>query len=945
MPDESKKNASKPFGGSPELRAICERFVQELQNGGEPRLEGFLPDEGEPLYAQRGECLRQLLRIELTNRLERGELIHPPSYQNRFPEFDQVVREELTFHSAITMEAHSEVGTERHDTFETEVYSGHDDESRGKEQHDSAAGGSDATRQSGSLVFPKLERYEAIRRLGQGGFGTVFLARDLRLDREVAIKVCHGPSSDFGRKEAMIREARAAAKLKHPNIVCVYDVQEDDGNPFIVMEYVAGQTLDQWKDSSGSDWQSRLDLFRKIVAAIGYVHREGMFHRDLKPANIIVDASGEPHVTDFGLALMDGARRLRIGERSGTARYMSPEQVQGSTNLIDGRSDVWSLGVILYELLCDRPPFQAKTTSDLFGQILEVTQVPVRQINPDVPVEVQSVCDRCLRKEVDQRYSSAQDMLDELDGILKPKRKPWITRQAMTRLAVAVTIGAILLTLIPSSYFVDLCTRDEVWARRMAPVIARYPFDGVNKGLIKKVHEADQEFESDTASLLAGKRSALARLGLIQRGDFDSGLDRLVGKSSQSVDELFQLWKQSGQLNQRQKFDLFDHVLNQREVSPDDDSSAAAYWVILAMGGVGPDEVGSVEGRSASWKSRIERLAKLYEQDPSARVHSAAGWLLRRLDQQEMVDRVDRMELGYSPNREWFNVNVKDRSFTFIVIPAGEYEVGSIWGIDEEDAGWGRRTITLSRTIAIMDREVTFHDIVLSDRNFASKAFTRMHLDVKKYSDQHPANPVTWYQAVRFCRWLCSETGAPQPYVTIGKQEDVEFDENPRQPWPKGGPRNWPVIFSRAGFRLPTQSEWEVACRGTYRNSNSFGNDPTISDAFAWTSKNSDAALSLGRLLRPNLAGLYGMEGGLSEWCHDWFASDVADSDDLDPIGPAEALSADAGRVCRGGNYKEPLLESTFRFEMRPLQQNIVIGCRAVYVIPEIDNEDDSAEN
>ena len=199
----------------------------------------------------------------------------------------------------------------------------------------------------------RIGRYVVVRQLGHGGCGTVYLARDDELDRLVAVKVpardCFQSDADLGR---FLDDARTACKLKHPGIVAVHDVgRQGDGTPFIVMEYVEGGSLKQSLQSGAWPAARAAQLVAAVAEAVHHAHRKGFVHRDLKPSNILLDAEGKPRVADFGLAMHESQRWLEAGTSPGTPCYMAPEQVRGQTQFLDGRTDLWALGVTLYEML------------------------------------------------------------------------------------------------------------------------------------------------------------------------------------------------------------------------------------------------------------------------------------------------------------------------------------------------------------------------------------------------------------------------------------------------------------------------------------------------------------------------------------------------------------------------------------------------------------------
>ena len=212
----------------------------------------------------------------------------------------------------------------------------------------------------------RLGRYQVVRLLGQGSSGSVYLARDGELDRDVAIKVPTARSLALpGRLEAMLAEARLAAGLKHPAIVGVHDVgHDDDGSVFIVLEYVEGTTLSDLLQRGRIEPVRLAGLIASVADAVHHAHGAGLVHRDLKPSNIMIDGQGQPRVADFGLAITEASQHDKAGEVAGTPTHMAPEQVRGEAHRLDGRTDVWALGVILYQGLTGRLPFVGRDRDD-----------------------------------------------------------------------------------------------------------------------------------------------------------------------------------------------------------------------------------------------------------------------------------------------------------------------------------------------------------------------------------------------------------------------------------------------------------------------------------------------------------------------------------------------------------------------------------------------------
>ncbi len=263
-----------------------------------------------------------------------------------------------------------------------------------------------------------LQHYEILEEIGQGGFGVVFKARDGKLRRQVAIKVlspqlAHNPHS----RRRFLREAQAAAAVRHENVVQVYAVEETP-QPFMVMEFVEGETLQKQLDRVGKlNWQTAVSIGRQVASALSAAHQAGLVHRDVKPANILIEGLERPrvHVTDFGLAwAVDDVNVSQEGITAGTPLFMSPEQARGSAP--DQRSDLFSLGSVLYAMLTGQHAFAGTSTFAVLKRVVEVQHQPINQLVTDVPEWVTDIVDKLLAKQPEQRFQSAELLIAALDG-------------------------------------------------------------------------------------------------------------------------------------------------------------------------------------------------------------------------------------------------------------------------------------------------------------------------------------------------------------------------------------------------------------------------------------------------------------------------------------------------------------------------------------------------
>lgn len=270
----------------------------------------------------------------------------------------------------------------------------------------------------------KIDRYLVVRELGTGGFAHVFLGKDNERNRLVAIKIPRPdrlPSRES--RDAFLNEARAVALMEHPGIAPLYDYRElDDGRCLVVMKFIEGASLKEVMKSRRIPPRSAAKLIARVAQALDYAHRRGVLHRDVKPANILMDHRGLPYLSDFGLAIHTHRQHLHANELAGTYPYMSPEQIQGATDRLDGRSDVWSLGVVLYELLAGRRPFHAATMEQLREEITHKPHPDLLSHDPKIPARLAQICDRCLAKDPRKRYATAGQLAQDLKAYL---HRPW----------------------------------------------------------------------------------------------------------------------------------------------------------------------------------------------------------------------------------------------------------------------------------------------------------------------------------------------------------------------------------------------------------------------------------------------------------------------------------------------------------------------------------------
>ena len=276
--------------------------------------------------------------------------------------------------------------------------------------------------------------YELLEEIGRGGQGVVYRARQKSLNRTVALKVVRtGQWATTAHLKRFQLEAETAASLDHPNIVPIYEVGERDGSCYFSMKFIEGGSLDQLVRHEPMPMRRAVELIAKLARTVHYAHEHGILHRDIKPGNILVDAKGEPHLTDFGLARLAETESTvtRTIETLGTPSYMTPEQALGNNDQLTSATDVYGLGAVFYHLLTGHPPFAGGTTYDTIRLLLETEPRHPRLWNPKIDRDLATICLKCLEKNPQHRYPSALALAEDLERWLRARADSRTTHRSV----------------------------------------------------------------------------------------------------------------------------------------------------------------------------------------------------------------------------------------------------------------------------------------------------------------------------------------------------------------------------------------------------------------------------------------------------------------------------------------------------------------------------------
>lgn len=422
--------------GDEVLRQALAELRHRLTAGEPCRAETLL--DAYPTLASNPRRALDLVIAEFLVRQDLGQEPDPEEWYSRFPQWQEALRSQ--FDLLQQRDGGSDLDTEEAPT---------------------KTDGNAPARSHPVASTPSLTPHDLLEEIEKGGMGVVYKARDLVLDRVVALKMIRTEGQEGTDSVARFyREARAAASLRHPNILPIHGMGLHAGAHCFTMPLIGGGSLAQRLSEYRNDPRKAVGLVEKVARAVHAAHQAGIIHRDLKPGNILLDDNGEPLVSDFGLAKLGGgsAEMTVPGQMLGTPAYMSPEQAAGRNDRVSAASDVWALGVVLYELLVGRRPFPGKSRDEVVPLILEVDPPRPRSLRPEVPGDLETILLKCLEKKPEHRYPSAAALADDLQAWLSGRpigSRPWTWRRRLGRWARRHpwrSLAVVLLVALPTVF-------------------------------------------------------------------------------------------------------------------------------------------------------------------------------------------------------------------------------------------------------------------------------------------------------------------------------------------------------------------------------------------------------------------------------------------------------------------------------------------------------------
>jgi len=720
-------------------------------------------------------------------------------------------------------------------------------------------------------AIPAIPRYPVKERLGEGGVAVVFRAWDAELNRPVALKVLKETSAiSQAARLRFRREAQVMAGLSHPNLIMVHDAGDHEGRLYLVMELVEGLSLAHGAGGRPPSLHDRVRLLERVARGVSAAHDRGIVHRDLKPGNVLVTPSGEPKVADFGLAhLVDSDTELtKSGTALGTPLYMAPEQVEGRPKEISPRTDVYSLGVMLYETLAGRPPYVGETLMELYQKIVRDEPVPPRRLDPGVPAELEAITLKAMEKVPGRRYATAGAFADDLARFLGGEpvaaRPPgtvqlWFRKTRRYRAFVPTTLLALALLVAlafllgrrrepPFLAFLEQVEGDvnSVEGERKLPARQGQilsPGQGVETGAWPSSgvlgFEDGTRLEIGAETRLAGihldrGRRLSLRKGILRAAvaeDAKGGpllVDTPHGeaKGSGVTVRIFvdpdpkrgtYLAVEAGRLNLKTPAGA-TAVLESGQcavLAEGVDPIPRPLGVRLDLGdGVTMELLHVRPGTFTMGGTEVPRTSSQLDERPEREVTLTQGFYLGK----------------YEVTRRQFAAFVRATGYT----TDAERE-GKSWG-RRADGSWG----------------------AIPEMSWRAPSFPQ--------TDEHPVTCISWNDGKAFCDWATKKSGRE--------------------------------------VRLPAEAEWEYACRAGTKAKWSFGETEALAALNAWTDANSGLRTQPVGQKNGNPWGFYDLHGNVWEWCRDETSPRPSEGVG-DPAGP----SLEGVRCLRGGGWTSPAIQ------------------------------------
>ncbi len=741
-----------------------------------------------------------------------------------------------------------------------------DDEASSRASSSASSSGVTPQPESAADVEGEVDGFRIQKELGRGGMGAVYLAEQLSTKRLVALKVLlQGPFASDVAKKRFEREVELAALLDHPNIVTVLESGLSRGRHYFAMKYVEGLELDLFVSDRGLNVREKLELFASISRAISYAHQRGILHRDLKPSNILVDDSGQPHVLDFGLAKvndpeLDRNRSDRLlstpGQPIGTLPYMSPEQTTGMQHELDVRSDVYSLGLVLFRLLTDHPPY--RVTGDVYDVLRNINEVEPKRpsaVRRGLDDEIDTIVLKTLAKDRDRRYQSADALAEDVERYLtgrpilaKRDSTAYVLKKLIGRHRPAVAAGALIVVLLSVALAATLVGRAANIRAETGTLMAALVDDPASAK--RHVAEASRSVLQHAAGMVGTLTTSPAYTDRITGARGGLLLD--AEAFWRSVDGGL-LWEHGEWLELCDAPELASPELIGNLVATANQGSQKQQYIAFCLLGCLADHGDAAIGAAC---------ANAATSTNHAGVAAAAAWAARQLGSKAPLQNA--------------NAAFQDEltGLTFVRLPASDgFRRGSDstdrYRYDDEDRSSKAASIG---SIHVATTEVfgTLYDRFL-DANVLETAYRQKWREQaaasgRAFDDEQrlglPAGMVSLDHAQRFCEWLSERGNSVDP------------------------PRS---------YRLPTEDEWEYAARAGSTKRFCFGDDPKYAAYFANCDGPPSGHTAAQRM--PNWYGLFDMHGGLWEWTGSTYPPELA---------AAQGLQGQDLYVYRGGAYYSP---------------------------------------